>query len=322
MSVLALTHKFAAAHLGHRFPIWASVGKELRMVMGLLFTVETDLSQAVNSEVHVGDSSDRGYSLMTCSATVQSIKREFLYDEKWRFLERPVEEPPLFYISGTTPFAGERRNTTFERTLQEKVRQEAGSKTFGNKRNRIFGKPLAGKSEAVEAYSIPHICSGWSDSTRWTLVAAKAWQDPHEHINTKEAKVCLMAIRRLSRTTYNLGKCNLLLSDSMVSILALSKGRSSAFGMNRVCRRAAAYLVGGSMSVHLRHTNSTCNPADGPSRWFGMTFLALSGRPTAPSGAPSPRSLGGGQWQEVITTWNNLRLVLKVFGAVFLARED
>ena len=78
-----------------------------------------------------------------------------------------------------------------------------------------------------------------------------------------------MAIRRLCRSKRNLGTRCLVLSDSMVSILALSKGRSSSSGVNTICKRAAAYLIAGSISLHMRHIISEKNPADAPSRWHG-----------------------------------------------------
>ena len=40
-------------------------------MMGLIFTVEKDLASPVNSEVHVDDSSDRGYGLMSTFASSQ-----------------------------------------------------------------------------------------------------------------------------------------------------------------------------------------------------------------------------------------------------------
>ena len=63
MSILSATYKFSLSHLGHRFPMWPEVRREMKLVMALLFTVEKDLSAEVCSEVHVGDASDRGFGL-------------------------------------------------------------------------------------------------------------------------------------------------------------------------------------------------------------------------------------------------------------------
>ena len=61
MSILSATYKFSLSHLGHRFPMWPEVRREmnLKLVMALLFTVEKNLSAEVCEEVHVGDASDR-----------------------------------------------------------------------------------------------------------------------------------------------------------------------------------------------------------------------------------------------------------------------
>lgn len=76
LSTLSASYSFARAHLGHRFPMWASVRREIRIVLGLLFLVEKDLSQRVNTEVHVGDSSDLGFGLMVRHESIQRIQRE------------------------------------------------------------------------------------------------------------------------------------------------------------------------------------------------------------------------------------------------------
>ena len=98
LSTLFASYSFARAHLGHRFPMWASVRREIRIVLGLLF-LEKDLSQPVNTEVHVGDSSDLGFGLMVRHESIQRIQREMLYDERWRFLDRQD-------VEGARPFNG------------------------------------------------------------------------------------------------------------------------------------------------------------------------------------------------------------------------
>ena len=60
------------------------------------------------------------------------------------------------------------------------------------------------------------------------------------------------------------GRNLLLLSDAMAPILAISKGRSSARGMMRVCRRIAALALACNASLHIRWIASERNPADSP----------------------------------------------------------
>lgn len=59
----------------------------MKNVLGLIFIVEADLSRPLDVEVHVGDSSDGGYSLMACSKTKQAVRRELQHMEKWRFIQ-------------------------------------------------------------------------------------------------------------------------------------------------------------------------------------------------------------------------------------------
>ena len=93
-----------------------------------------------------------------------------------------------------------------------------------------------------------------------------------EHINIKEARVCLMSLRRLSRTTRNLGVTALTLTGNLVSVLALEKGRSGSRSLNHICRRSAAYQLAGRIQWRLRHVESKRNNADAPSIWFGPDF--------------------------------------------------
>ena len=120
----------------------------------------------------------------------------------------------------------------------------------------------------IEGPPIPAVHEAWDTKSRWSLVVAKPWEYPEEHINVKEARVCLMALRRLTRTVRNLNKVALCLSDNLVSVMCFEKGRSSSGKLNGLCRRAAAYVIGGKIQWRLRHMASERNPSDEPSRWF------------------------------------------------------
>jgi hypothetical protein len=60
----------------------------------------------------------------------------------------------------------------------------------------------------------------------------------------------------------------LTVSDNMATVSALSKGRSSSFKMNKLCKVAAAFQLGCGMLWHLRHVETKRNVADEPSRNF------------------------------------------------------
>ena len=115
---------------------------------------------------------------------------------------------------------------------------------------------------------------------RWTLLISAAWGRPEEHINVKEARVCLMSLRRICRTTGNLGSTALTLTDNLVRALVFERGRSSSQGFNRLCRRAAAYQIGCRIQWRLRHIPSEMNVSDGPSRRWGPDEPVRKSKPS------------------------------------------
>ena len=64
-----------------------------------------------------------------------------------------------------------------------------------------------------------------------------------EHNNLLEARGILAVLRHLSRTTGAWSRRVLIFTDSMVSLGAFSKGRSSATTRLNICRQAAAIQV-------------------------------------------------------------------------------
>ncbi len=293
LSVLSSCYKFAIQHLHHRHPLWPSVRRELRIVMGLIFTVERNLSASICPEVHVGDSSDKGFGLMVTTATVQQVKAELQYRERWRF--RYSREPTVVSLSngtaedvddvvensrssGSVAEAGLGTKTQYGRHLLQSLRDDSVQRHIANKKMKLFGPPQKLELTMIEGPGIPEVAPLWGDPTRWDLIVAAAWKHPEEHINIKEGRVCLMSLRRLCRSTQNMGKVCLTLTDNMTSALCFEKGWSNSHGMNRLCQRAAAYAIGGNLHWRLRHVKSECNVADGPSRRWGSDLVRTKGR--------------------------------------------
>ena len=206
------------------------------------------------------------------------------YDERWRFIETEgldirtpnVGGPSLeddddesSGLKGSLFNAGVGCKTHFGMELKQKSEELEQSGEILRKRRKLFGPPVPKNKVVREVAGILRISDFWGDATNWTLIASGPWKKLGDHVNVKEARVALMAVRRLCRSVKNLGKRCLILSDSMVTILALSKGRSGSGGLNRICRQTAAYVVGGGLNLHFRHIATDVNPADGPSRKFG-----------------------------------------------------
>ena len=281
LSSLSATYKFAAQHLEHRAPLWPSVRQELRTVIGLLFLVEWDMSAPCCREVHIGDSSDRGFALMFTEAEPDEIRTAIRHREKWRF--RPGDpcsvparhfgfEEGADHFIGAAPEAGVGILTTYGRELAEKADREYENQLFKRRRLRVLGAPQEQTKTFIQGPSIPELDPGWDRPERWQLVTAGPWKHIHEHINIKEGRVLLMGLRRLARSRHNLGTTALSISDNLVSVLAFEKGRSGSRALNRLCRRAAAYQLACRIQWRLRHIPTGRNVSDGPSRLWGPDF--------------------------------------------------
>ena len=197
LSTLSSCYSFCHSHLGHRFPLWPSVRKEIKLVLNLIFTVEKNLSAPLCPEVHVGDSSDRGYGLLVTSAPLKRIKSELQFREKWRFLESQEPEvvvhnggPDIegehdfyndFFTSmGCKPHAGLGPRTAYGRHLDSKMDQTVSTQTVKRKQQKLFGKPLQSERSMIQVPGIPEVSPVWTEPTQWDLVTAAAWKFPSE----------------------------------------------------------------------------------------------------------------------------------------------
>ena len=105
----------------------------------------------------------------------------------------------------------------------------------------------------------------WLDPCKWRVTIKGLW-DREEHINVLEMRTLVAAARHLSRSQKNWGKRYLIFTDSLVSLGALSKGRSSSPVMLRLCRRWLISRLVFRIRIALRHVPTDFNHADGPSR--------------------------------------------------------
>lgn len=283
LSCLSACYAFASKHRHHRYPMWDSVRKELKLILGLIFTVEKKLSSPVNREVHVGDSSDRGYGLMSTHASTKHVQQELEHKEKWRFIVS--DEPSLSHggggpleaecdgsgieFNGSTAQAGVGSLTKYGKQLAERLEEEENTPLFKSKRDRLLGPVSKSLPTLLEVHPIPEVSSRWTDPTRWKLLSCGPWRLTDEHINVKEARVALMGLRRLCRSVSNMGTTCLSLCDNMCATLMFEKGRSGVHALNNLCKKAAAYQIGCSIQWRLRHIRSEDNVADEPSRRWG-----------------------------------------------------
>ena len=224
----------------------------MKLALGLFFVCECDLGASVSEEAYIEDSSTYGYSLMVSRVTSAEVREEIKFKEKWRFQRKQCRAPtsmvsPEEYaaqgrlsplgghfspyvpvtdiadsaIRGFRPNAGLGANTKFGKQLS----QQASMYMESTPSRRV--PTIADDEELIEVpNAIPVVHSRWSVLERWRLLVARPWRHPEIHINIKEAKVCVMGLRRSCRTVDNMGKIVFTLSDNLVSVLCFDKGRS------------------------------------------------------------------------------------------------
>lgn len=102
-------------------------------------------------------------------------------------------------------------------------------------------------------------------TARWMTIVAAPWYH-EEHINRLELRAVSTAIRWVLSFPSSLQCRLLLLSDSQVAVGALSKGRSSSYGLLRCLRPISARVLASGLQLYVRYIPTSLNPADGPSR--------------------------------------------------------
>ena len=124
-------------------------------------------------------------------------------------------------------------------------------------------------SGAKEGHKIvvPPLASVWSSLPRWRLVFKGRWERM-EHINVLEFRTMVNVARYLARSATCWDTKYLVLTDSLVALGVLGKGRSSRPSLLALCRRLATMRMILGIRLYARHVVSEMNFADGPSRGF------------------------------------------------------
>jgi hypothetical protein len=118
---------------------------------------------------------------------------------------------------------------------------------------------------------------------RWVVFHASPVQR-QEHITSLEVLAVRTIPLRVASTPGGIGSRILFLSDSAVALGALRKGRSSSHAMNLRCRQVAAHVLAADLFLLGLWVSTQLNPADEPSRRFGLP--QARGRPGPPSNEP------------------------------------
>ena len=100
---------------------------------------------------------------------------------------------------------------------------------------------------------------------RWRIVTGWTWRGQPEHINCLEMRAILTAIKWRICHHHHVGTRLLHLTDSLVALRCLSRGRSSSRKLRRVVCRTNALLLAGSCQALWGYVHTDQNPADKPS---------------------------------------------------------
>ena len=106
---------------------------------------------------------------------------------------------------------------------------------------------------------------------RWKVISGWKWKHGKEHINALELRALEAAIRWRIEHQGELHCKFLHLTDSMVVLHAVSRGRSSSKKLRRVVCRLNAVLLASGVSPVYGYVHTDQNPADKPSRWSVRT---------------------------------------------------
>ena len=140
---------------------------------------------------------------------------------------------------------------------------------FADEKGDTFPPTMPGRSPMRrrhgERVRVPPLASTWAPVKRWRTTYAGKWET-EEHIGIQELRTVTGLLRHLARSRANWRRRVLIFTDSMATLGAMGKGRSSAPAFLRLCRQVTAISLAFGILPIMRYIASELNPADGPSR--------------------------------------------------------
>jgi len=178
-----------------------------------------------------------------------------------------VAKRELFTITRILPLSHIRlQRPTWEIIIAFDASNTAGGVCFATLPVQMitgFEKFMYDKPDARSAKEVLKLAA-LVKSLSWETAFCHKWRRS-QHINSLECNAAVLAIEWAVSHPIT-GHRAILLSDSLVTIGALQKGRSSSVELALPCRRFAAVVMAHDLQPILIHIPSELNPADGPSR--------------------------------------------------------
>lgn len=243
LCIFHATYRFIQECYTKRARLWPSVAREAKWACWLLGLCSADLRKPWHDRMTASDASLSGIAVCSRDLPVHEIRDIARYKEAWRFkVNDQVVNPRKSALLATDchrdPFSDP--NTV---------------------------KPMAVEYEDpfVLNYEFPEIPSKVMDKDDWQFRFNVQMTIP-EHITLLEGRGMLASVRHKLRSVDSFGKRHLHLNDNLGMVLAAEKGRSSTFGMLRICRRLCALYLASDTSFSHRWIPSELNVADAGSR--------------------------------------------------------
>ena len=102
---------------------------------------------------------------------------------------------------------------------------------------------------------------------KWRIITGWQWKQRKEHINSLELRAILTSIRWRVEHRLHMGCRCIHLTDSLVCLHALTRGRSSSRALRRTMSRINALVLAANLQPVWGYIHTEQNPADRPSRW-------------------------------------------------------
>jgi len=234
LAVFSAVYRFIECAGRRVFTIWPSVARELSIVIGLAPLLYASLDSSWFSHVVCSDASTSGLGVVVARSSPDRI-----YDIATHI-------PPL-------------------QQLQPRLQQQPPPQQQQQQQQQ--------QQEEEEEQQQQHNPQHYHDllqGLRWSTVVSSRWRFPErEHINPLELRALSTALRWVLSHPHSISTRLLLLSDSSVSVAAVSKGRSSSHQILRRLRYISSLVLASGLLLLPRWIPSTVNPADGPSRPTG-----------------------------------------------------
>ena len=268
LSCLQACYVFVRKSYKVRCRLWPEVVRELSWACSLLPLVTRDLSAPWCPDVCATDASHWGRGVAQQSSSVEKVRAQARIQDRWRFSHEQELE------IGRSHFSGPKGSSC------------------------VIEHLLAKNNET--SLPVPELDVSFMKGP-WTRVDSTPWSRA-EPIVVLEGRAIVWTVQHLARAVRNHGCRHLLISDSMTSVLALTKGRGGSRAMNRICRQVACLALACNMQLYYRWCPSELNPADGPSR--GKSISSFSVEEGISSLVDAEKGAGRGQsWRRQAATF-------------------